>query len=198
MAEPELLRTYAARHDSGLHVLAAPATPEQAELVTADHIDRILTTLLESYELVVIDAGSWLDERTMTAFEHAETVIFAVSPEIGALKALHGLLEYLNEAGSVAAKSTFVLNNQFAREILKVRDVEASLGTQIGTELPYDPFVYLKAVNEGVPVVQGAPKSVAAERLAKIATAAFGSDGVVVPTAAETKRSGLFGGLRRR
>src|SRR5262249_22368499 len=45
MSEPELLRTYAARHDSGLHVLAAPASPELAELITADHVDKILTTL---------------------------------------------------------------------------------------------------------------------------------------------------------
>jgi pilus assembly protein CpaE len=193
MTEPELLRTYAARHDSGLHVLAAPASPELAELITAEHVDRILTTLLDSYDLVVIDAGSWLDERTMTAFEHAETVILAVSPEIGALKAMHGLLEYLNEAGSVAAKSTFVLNNQFAREILKPRDVETSLGSQIAAELPYDPFIYLKAANEGVPVVIGAPRSVAAERFEKLATAAFGSDGVVVPEGGEQKRRGLFG-----
>jgi pilus assembly protein CpaE len=193
MTEPELLRTYAARHDSGLHVLAAPASPELAELITAEHVDRILTTLLESYDLVVIDAGSWLDERTMTAFEHAESVIFAVSPEIGALKAMHGLLEYLNEAGSVAAKSTFVVNNQFAREILKVRDIETSLGTQISAELPYDPFIYLKAANEGVPVVIGAPRSVAAERFEKLATMAFGSDGVGGPAATETKRRGLFG-----
>jgi pilus assembly protein CpaE len=198
MTEPELLRTYAARHDSGLHVLAAPTSPEFAEGITAAHVDKILTTLLESYDLVVIDAGSWLDERTMTIFEHAESVIFAVCPEIGALKALHGLLEYLNEAGSVAAKSTFVLNNQFAREILKLRDVENALGTQVATELPYDPFIYLKAVNEGVPVILGAPKSLAAERFARLATTAFGSDGMIVPDAAEGKRQGLFAGLRRR
>jgi len=197
MTEPELLRTYAARHDSGLHVLAAPTSPELAELITAAHVDKILTTLLESYDLVVIDAGSWLDERTMTAFEHAESVLFTVTPEIGSLKAMVGLLEYLSEAGSVAAKSSFVLNNLFAREILKVRDVETSLGTQISAELPYDPFIYLKAANEGVPVVVGAPKSVAAERFAKLATAAFGSDGIVVPEAVEQKRSGRFG-LRRR
>jgi pilus assembly protein CpaE len=197
MAEPELLRTYAARHDSGLHVLAAPTSPELAELISAEHIDRILTTLLESYDLVVIDAGSWLDERTMTAFEHAESVIFAVSPEIGALKAMHNLLEYLNEAGSISAKSTFVLNNQFAREMMKLPQIETSLGTRIETELPYDPFIYLKAANEGVPVVLGAPRSIAAERFEKIAAAAFGSDGVVVPEGTDQKRGGLFG-LRRR
>ena len=198
MREPELLRTYATRHDSGLHVLAAPTSPELAELITADHVDRILTTLLESYDSVVVDAGSWLDERTMTVFEHAETVIFAICPEIGALKALHGLLDYLNEAGSVAAKSTFVLNNQFAREILKLRDVESALGTRVASELPYDPFLYLKAVNEGVPIVLGAPTSLPAERFQKLALTAFGLDGITVPEAEPAKRTRRLGGLIRR
>jgi pilus assembly protein CpaE len=198
MREPELLRTYATRHDSGLHVLAAPISPELAELVTSQHVDRILTTLLETYDFVVIDAGSWLDERTMTVFEHAETVIFPVCPEIGALKALHGLLDYLNEAGTVAAKSSFVLNNQFAREILRLRDVESALGTQVATELPYDPFLYLKAVNEGVPIVLGAPRSIPAERFEKLAAAAFGNERLAVPEAPAPKRTSRFGGLIRR
>lgn len=196
--EPELLRTYATRHDSGLHVLAAPTSPELAELITAEHVDRILTTLLDAYDSVVIDAGSWLDERTMTAFEHAETVVFAVCPEISALKALNSLLEYLNEAGTVAAKSSFVLNNQFAREILKLRDVESALGTKISIELPYDPFLYLKAVNEGVPIVLGAPRSIAAERFAKLEASVLGVEGIVAPALAEPKKSRGLGGFLRR
>ncbi len=34
LREPELLRSYATHHSSGLHVLPAPATPEMADLVT--------------------------------------------------------------------------------------------------------------------------------------------------------------------
>ena len=95
----------------------------------------------------------------MTAFELAETVVLPVCPEIAALKSMHALLDYLSEAGSVGAKSMFVLNNLFAREILKLRDIESALGQKITADLPYDPFIYLKAINEGVPVVLGAPKS---------------------------------------
>jgi pilus assembly protein CpaE len=198
MREPELLRSYTARHESGLHVLAAPASPEHTELITAEHVGRILTTLLEAYDSVIIDAGSWLDERTMTAFERAESVVFPVCPEIGALKALHALLDYLNEAGSVAAKATFVLNNQFAREILRLRDVETALGTKVAIELPYDPFLYLKAVNEGVPLVIGAPRSAPAERFTKLTSIVFGSEGVVVPPVEAPKKTSRLGGLLRR
>jgi pilus assembly protein CpaE len=197
MREPELVRSYATRHESGLHVFAAPTSPELAEGITPAHVDKILTTILQAYDTVVIDTGSWLDERTMTAFEHSETVIFAVCPEIGALKALHSLLDYLNEAGSVSAKSTFVLNNMFAREILRLRDVESALGTRVATELPYDAFLYLKAVNEGVPIVLGAPRSIPAERFVKLATTALGADTITVPAAEQPKKASRFA-LRRR
>jgi pilus assembly protein CpaE len=196
LREPELLRTYAMRHDCGLHVLAAPTMPEAAEQITPQHVSQILTTLLDGYLLVVIDAGSQLDERVMTVFEAAETVVLPVYPEIPALKAVHALLDYLNEAGSIGSKATFVLNNMFAREILKPRDIESALGTKISVDLPYDPFLYLKAVNEGVPIVLGAPRSPGAEKLVKLSASAFGQDGFQVPVQAAPKRGGLFG--RRR
>ena len=92
----------------------------------------------------------------------------------------------------------FVLNNTFGREILKVRDIEQGLGATVGAELPYDPFLYLKAVNEGVPIVLGAPRSLAAERLVKLSSSAFGADGIVIPESAEERRSGGRFSFRRR
>lgn len=198
LREPELLRGYAARHDSGLHVLAAPTAPEAAESVHPPHIQRILATALEAYDLVVLDAGSALDERVMTMLEAADAVILPVNADIAALKAMHALMDYLNETGSIGLKSMFVLNNPFAREILKLRDVESALGSKVAFELPYDPFLYLKAVNEGIPVVIGAARSAPAERLVKLTAQAFGEDGLVAaPAASQAKKSGGLFRLRR-
>ena len=195
LREPELLRIYAMRHDSGLHVLAAPAAPEAANSITPEHVAQILKTLLEGYDMIVVDAGSTLDERALAIFEAAEAVILPVTPEIGALKAMHAFLDYLNEAGSIGLKSTFVLNDLFARDILKLRDVESFLGSKMSVELPYDAFLYLKAVNEGVPIVTGAPHSAAAERLIRLSTIAFGEEGQSATKPAQAKKSG---GLFRR
>jgi pilus assembly protein CpaE len=197
LREPELLRTYAMRHDSGLHVLAAPAAPEVAESVTPVHVTQILKMLLDGYDMIVVDAGSTLDERVLAIFEAAETVILPVTPEIAALKAVHALLEYLSEVGSVGLKTTFVLNNVFAREILKPRDVESFLGTKMSVELPYDPFLYLKASNEGVPLVTGAARSTPAERLIKLSAAAFGEEGQPLPVGADERKSGGLFRFRR-
>ncbi len=197
MREPQMLRTYTVRHDSGLHVLAAPMSPEASELITPDHISHILSTLLEGYDALVIDAGSILDEGVLRIFEMAETILLPVHPEMAALKAMHGLLDDLNETGSIDGKSTFVLNNMFAREILKPRDIESALGSRITTDLPYDPFLFLKAVNEGVPIVLGAPRSPAAEQLVRLSTSAFGADGYAVPDDGVARKQRRFGFGRR-
>ncbi len=193
LRDPELLRSYAARHDSGLHVLAAPPTPEKSELVTPDHVSHLLSTLLDTYDGVVVDAGSVLDERALRVFEAAETIVMPMHPEMAAVRAVQGLMEYLYEAGSIGDKSTFVLNNIFARELLKTRDIEAVLGTRIPTDLPYDASLYLKAVNEGIPIVLGAPRSPAAERLVRLSTTVFGSDGYGPPLPEAASRGRRFG-----
>ncbi len=198
MRDQELLRTYAEMVEPGLHVIAAPATPETGRLITGAHVDQILTTALLGYGTLVVDAGSTLDERSLAVLDRAEAVIVPIVPEIGALKALHSFLEYLTEQGTVPAKSTFVLNHLFARDMLSMRQIENSIAAKVDAELPYDPGLYLKAVNEGVPLLRGAPASAPARALARLATLTAGAD-VVGDAGREAKRGvGILGGLRRR
>ena len=65
-------------------------------------------------------------------------------------------------------------------------------------DLPYDAFLYLKAVNEGVPIVIGAPRSAAAERLVKLSATAFGAGGFSVPASGNDRKSGRFAFGRKR
>jgi pilus assembly protein CpaE len=190
----DLMRTYITSHDSGLQVLTAPGSPELAQLVTAKHVERLLATAAGAFDVVVIDAGSTLDERTLTVFEQADCIVLPLVAELGCLKALSTMLDFLNETTSAATKAIFILNNVFSRELLKPADIENALGTKISLELVYDPLLYVKAINEGVPVITGAPKSGAADRLSKLATMALGGN---QDTAAGVRKRGLAGLLRR-
>ena len=121
-----------------------------------------------------------------------------IVPEIGALKALHGFLEYLTEEGAVPAKSTFVLNHLFARDMLSMKQIENSIAAKVDAELPYDPGLYLKAVNEGVPRPRGAPASAPARALARLAALTAGVDEVGDAGRDAKRGGGILGGLRRR
>jgi pilus assembly protein CpaE len=196
LREPELLRTYTIQHDSGLAVLAAPGTPESGRLITPEQVNLALSTARTAYDTIVIDAGSELDERSLAVLGLAEAVVIPIVPEIGALKALHSLLEYLTEVGSAAATATFALNHLFAREMLSMKQIEAAIGTKVEVEIPYDAGLYLKAINEGIPIVRSAPTSAPARALGKLAAAAAGVDESSAPS--RDDRRGRLGGLRRR
>ncbi len=195
--DADLFRTYAIQHASGLHILAAPPSPWLAALVTADHVDLALARALEAYAIVVVDGGTALDRRLTAIFGLSESVVIPVLPEIPALNSVHILIDQLAETGGLGARTVFVLNNAFARDLLKRTDVETALGSKISAELPYDPIVYLKAVNEGNPVVRSAPKSVPADKLRALATIVFGA--ALLPQAsghadaAKKEKRGLFG-----
>ena len=196
LREPDLLRTYTIRHDSGLAVLAAPGRPESGRLITPETVELTISTARTAFNTVVIDAGSHVDERSLAVLERAEAVVIPIVPEIGALKALHSLLEYLTEVGSAAASATFVLNHLFAREMLSMKQIEAAIGTKVEAELPYDPGLYLKAINEGIPIVRSAPASLPARALSKLAASVSGSSDAVA--AQRDERHGRLGGFRLR
>ena len=196
LREPELLRTYTTPHESGLTVIAAPGTPESARHITPEQLNLAIATARNGYGTIVVDAGSQLDERSLAVLERADAIVIPIVPEIGALKAFHSLLEYLNEVGSAATAATFVLNHLFAREMLSMKQIEAAIGTKVEAEIPYDATLYLKAINEGIPVMRSAPMSAPARALAKLAATATGGD----PASATNRddRRGRLGGLRRR
>jgi pilus assembly protein CpaE len=202
MTESELLRGFAARHQSGVRLLPAPTDPGLADTITPAHVERLLVTSATAFDRVIVDAGSHLDERAMTVLDRSDAVVIPITAEIPALKALHALIEHLTEVGSVTGKTTFVLNGLFAREILRVRDVESALGAKVGAEIPYEPFLYLKAVNEGIPVVLGAAHSAPAEAFRKLGTQVFGEqpagEGRNGTGKEEQRRSRGLAGLLRR
>ena len=193
LREPELFRTYAAVHPSGLQVIAAPAAPGFASLVTAEHVELVIARAVDAFEVIFIDAGATRDERMLAIFARSDTVVVPVVPEIPALNAVHLLLDQLSETGALGGQTLFVLNNMFAKDLLRRSDIETALGASIGSDLPYDPLSYLRAANEGIPVVAGSSKSAAAAKFRELADAVLGKAPVAAApsTTARTR-------LRRR
>lgn len=197
LREPDLLKTYAETVEPGLYVIGAPPNPEHGRLVEPAQVGQLMTTAPAAFQTLVIDLGSTLDERTLTVLDRADAVVVPIIPEVAALKALHGFLEFVTEEGTVIAKSSFVLNHLFARDMLTMRQIESAIAARVDAELPYDAGLYLKAVNEGIPVVRGAPTSAPGRALAHLATRIAGiSDDTAA--AQDGRRGSLFAGIRRR
>lgn len=176
LSDPATLRTYTDRHESGLAVLAAPATPDGGNAITEAMVRQLIETVGRAYHYVVVDAGSGLDARSEATIRQATDVLIVVTPEFPALKAVHALRELLTSSGVDLSETSFILNQIFSREILRLRDIEDALETKIALTIPYDAFAFLKSVNEGVPVVMGAPRTPAAEQFGHLVNRMMGTE----------------------
>jgi len=188
--DPGMLPAFTDRHTSGLAVLAAPSTPDAGAAISEAAVREIMDTAARAYRYVVVDAGSGLDARSEAVLRRATDAVIVVTPEFPAIKAVHALRELLTSSGVELNESMFVLNQIFAREILRLRDIEEALETKIAMTIPYDAFAFLKSVNEGVPVVIGAPRSAAAEQLSHLAARLAGAESAAAPTERKTKGLG--------
>ena len=157
LSDPELAMTYLTQHSSGVQVLAAPTHPDADFRVSVDQLERALAILRPRFDEVIVDCGSRLDPRTLWMLEQASTHVFVIFPEIAALRATSVLLGFLAETATLRAKTHFVVNHIFPKELLKTRDVENLLRTKPAAEIPYTEVDMIRAVNEGVPVVTSRP-----------------------------------------
>jgi len=196
--EADGLSQYSATHRTGLIAYGAASRPDQAQLVGSDEVRALISNLVEYHELIVIDAGSLLDDRTLTILELANRVIIPMTPEIPALRVTHALLEFLSEAGGILDKTTFVVNHIFAKDQVRLRDIESAVQARVSLELPYDAVLYLKAANEGIPVVLAAPKSAVTERFGRLATLVLDAPAIGAPPATDESGRGRLTALLKR
>jgi len=199
LTDPSLLATYAERHASGLIVYPAPGTWDPTSTLTPEMAVAFIETATLAHDRIVLDLGSAVDERTVAALARADAILLPVRPEIATLRALHSFADALAEHHVDLAKTDFVVNDLSGRESIRSKDVETALGRAPIAELPYDPLVYARAVNEGVPVVTGSPESAPAQALIRLASVAagesgHGSDGRQAAPA-DKKQPSRFGGL---
>ena len=139
-----------------------------------------------------------LDERALTIFEAAETIVLLVYPEISALKAMHGLLDYLNEAGSIDARA-------HSSSTISSHGTSSSDATSRRPSAPRSPST-CRTTRTCSSTSRRSTRACRSswratfrrrEHLVKLSTAAFGADGFVVPATVPQKKGRLFGLGRR-
>jgi Flp pilus assembly CpaE family ATPase len=192
----ELFQEAGRQHSSGLTVFGGPYRPDDAVDVTPGQIVGLLEQMRRLYGTVVVDAGSMLDARTIAVLDRADAVSMVLAPDIPSLRLLHAGLQVLSESGAATERALFVVNHIYPKPMIGAEQIEEHLGIKVGHEIPYDGESFLKAVNEGQPVVNGARRSAAATALRKMAsllTSTANDDPMATP-----QRRGLFRGLLGR
>lgn len=156
--EREMVNQVLLAHPSGLQALLAPPRPEEAELVSPDHITRILDLLAVSADYVVVDCQTSYDDRTLSVFDRADHVLLVITPEIGPLKNTSLFLGLANQLGINPNAISIVLNRANSGVGIGVSEIERVLRRKINFHVVSGGQPVVTSVNRGMPLILEQPK----------------------------------------
>ena len=184
--DAEMLDSLLTEHPSGLKVLAAPLEPAFADDITTAGLMQMLDILQESFDYVVVDTASMLDELLLSLIEKSDDVLMVVDMDLPSLKNAKLALETLRLLKFSTANVRLVMNRNNAKNKLNSKEIEGALKMEISASVPSDASVP-NSVNEGRPVVETDPKSKVARGFESVAELVAGK----IPES--VSKAGLFG-----
>ena len=83
--EPDLINSVVAAHASGVKVLLAPPTPEDAELVTSSQLKKAVEGLRQFFSYIIIDTASVLSDVELSVFDASDRILLFATPDMPTL-----------------------------------------------------------------------------------------------------------------
>jgi len=173
----ESIDTFIIEHSSGVRVLLAPGSPEQAEHVTASHAKRVLERLRADHDLVVVDCPAAFNDTTLAILDEADLILTLLSLEITSVKNMRLFLEVSEQLGYAKDKLRLVLNRADSTLGIRVTDVENSIGRKVDHTIVSDGRSVVYALNRGVPFFLSNRDAQVSQDILRLATAVAGAKG---------------------
>jgi pilus assembly protein CpaE len=160
------IKLFLTPYEPGLFVLCGARTPAEADLVTHEHVDRVIPLLAQDFDYVVVDTPAGLDDRTLSAVELATDVLLVSSLVVTSIRSLRKAVEAMDALG-VTKNRHFVLNRADAKVGINPADAAEAVGWPIECTIPSAreiPF----SMNVGTPVVKLHPRSAVAKQMVQL------------------------------
>jgi pilus assembly protein CpaE len=186
------LKVFLTAHRQDLYVLCAPSSPVLADGIDAGDVQRVLELLVASFDHVVVDTASGLDEATLAALEVSTDLVLLSAPDVPCVRGTRKEIDALQLLGGPAQRWHFVLNRADARTGLTVSDIESTVGLEVDVAVPESRAVPL-ALNQGITIVESEPRSGPAQAFLSLVDRL-----APAPPSTNGKGAGGVGGLFRR
>lgn len=145
-------------HGSGVKVLLAPPTPEDAELATASQVKKVLEGLRQYFAYVIVDTSSVLREVELSVFDASDRILLIATPDIPSLKNVKIFFDLVEKLEYPKEKTILILNRVDRRGGISATSVEETIKHPVGGQILIDDKTVLASINSGVPFITG-PRS---------------------------------------
>jgi pilus assembly protein CpaE len=188
--DAELMKSVLVKHDSGVDLLLAPATPEESDLISEDRMASVLSTLRIMYDYVIVDVDKRLGDLTLSILDQADELHIVMTADLSCLKNVRLVLEALHRIGFQATRLKLVLNRSNAFTGVSVEAAESALKRKFEAKITNEYRIAISAQNTGSPFMYSKPDSTLGREVSALAKQI---DAAMAPTAIPAK-----GGAARR
>ncbi|HEV8669190.1 MAG TPA: P-loop NTPase [Candidatus Limnocylindria bacterium] len=145
---------------SGVHVLLAPAKPEEVDLVQGNDIGSAMNMLAESHDYVIVDTPSRLTEDALAILDAASTILMVVTYQNATVANSRSAIDTFEALGYKGRKPILLVVNQAdtAGGMSKTA-VEHALNLPIVAEIPTDWKTVSDSLNKQQPFVLASPQA---------------------------------------
>jgi pilus assembly protein CpaE len=164
-----LVAEVVAEHATGLQVVLGPTDLQVAQGIRAEDLFNVLEGLKRLFDFLVIDAGSALNENTVTILDASDRVLLVATPELAALHDVSRFVQLSRSLGYPPGKLLVVLNRAGQEGGVKTKDIESALHHELFGQVPEDGANALRSLNRGLPLVVRYPRSPASRAYQQLA-----------------------------
>jgi pilus assembly protein CpaE len=185
-----LLKRSLTKHASGLYLLPRPVQLEDMALITPDDLRRVIGLLKATFTHLIIDLSKSYSPIDMVALEMANHVLLVTQLDLPCLRNIVRLMMSFSQMESIKEKIKIVVNRAGLDNHIGLKKAQETIGREIFWQLPNDYRVMVEVRNNGVPLIEQAPKAAITQSIIALAEALCGSNepaGEPVATAAAAK-----------
>jgi pilus assembly protein CpaE len=153
----DIMSSIIGSHESGLHFIAAPTFPSDAEMIRGETLGAALGLIKDHYHYIVADLPHDFSEPAIQALDMADLILMVATPDMASIRAMTAALDTYKKLGYSKEKIRFVLNATFPYSSLKRDKIEAAIGIPMLATIPYVQDVLVDAINLGQPPVYQKP-----------------------------------------
>jgi pilus assembly protein CpaE len=167
--DADLMKSVLVKHDSGVDLLLAPATPEEGDLVREDRLVEVLTMLRAMYDYIVIDVDKRIGDVTLSVLDHADEVHIVMTADLSCLKNVRLAMEALDHIGYDRSRIRLVLNRSNAFTGISVEAAQNALKREFEVRIMNEYRTAITAQNSGKPFCYAKPETPLAKEIAGFA-----------------------------
>ncbi|WP_372733344.1 CpaE family protein [Nocardioides sp.] len=179
----EMLDSLLTRHQDSLMVLAAPPHPDTRERVSPRLVSRLIRTLRQTFDYVVIDMAPAFDEQVLTALDETDEVVLIATLDVPTLKNVKVAVETFDALHIAKDNRHLVLNRADDEVGINADKVEGILGMPVTAQISSSTEV-AAATNAGSPIVVSDPEHQMSVAIRQLATGLAGQ--IIGPPGSET------------